>query len=225
MSVNQCDYCDALCYYLEHLNVDLAHNRMELLRDYADPLCAMVNGYVSGKDKVTGDHNKYKTSCFASKSALVILQNKKWKTRGANLRLEHAIPITEIGKIILSKKQQLTTSVQVLNLLNKLLIPCVITKNESEVLDRYFKNSMPKNSTKSWDRYRQTPLQPSNPKGAVLFNEIVALRPGLQNSSGIPLSQTITPYQAQQAHQCTCKCGSLISTSPIDSTNEYEFDL
>jgi hypothetical protein len=189
------NYCKALCYYLAHLRLDLHWSRMEFLRDNADRICAMLNGYSSSRGRITGNYGKYKVSCYASQNALTDLQRNNWSAKG--LMQEHVIPIKVVGEILLQHYAHLADQ-DLLDKLNELVIPCVITDIEDQDLnDNHLRQSMPNGWTYQnghrWARY-QVLLR----TGQSLISQIVALRPNLPATGGPAFSPPVSlPPQFQ----------------------------
>lgn len=190
-------FAAALKYYLAHLKVDLEQKRMELRRHYMDPLCAMLNGYVTyGQHHLGGDHNKYKRSCYASLSAIAELNEKRIE----ETTMEHVVPLNVVGEILLKKLEKTKGCIsdrKLLNQLNLLVIPCVITKKENERLNGEYKKNMPSEWTCVWARYKD--------KKVGLFNEIRALRNGLPGPMFEDNQIAYPPNDLESAHSALSK--------------------
>lgn len=182
-------FCDALCYYLDHLKLDLKHKRMEFLRDNADRICAMLNGYATIKGRGTGDYGRYKLSCYASKDALAILQKNNWSPKG--LHQEHVVPIKAVGDIIMKVGTGLNNQ-QLLSQLDDLVLPCVITTLENQALNSAkLSRKMPAGWSypgNRWARYHAVNI----PGKGSLFKEIIALRQNLPANGGPAYQGNIT---------------------------------
>lgn len=176
---------DALTYYLWHLRLDLKMGRMEFLRDNADKICAMVNGYTTKKGRGTADYEKYKLSCYASKKAINALKAGKWSPKGKALRQEHVIPLNIVGEILIKEKVINMSDCKLISRLLDLVIPCVITEKEDKELE---KNKMPPDwdHRDAWARYKAMGKKSKVP----LYPEIYALQKKLPfKNSTLPLCE------------------------------------
>lgn len=167
MSLTQEKIKEALTYYLWHLRLDLKLGRMEFLRDNADKICAIANGYISSRGRGTGDFERFKLSCYASRDAIEKLNVNGWSATG--LRQEHVIPLKVVGEILLKEKAQNLSDVKLIHRLNSLVIPCVITLLEDRELET---QKMPYKWTDPWVRYKQKGKQ----TGRILYKEVFALQ-------------------------------------------------
>lgn len=184
MELKQEDLEKTLRYYLWHLRLDLKLERMEFLRHNADRICAMLNGYITTRGKGAGKYEQFKLSCYASRQAVAQLKRNKWSAEG--LRQEHVIPLKVVEQYLLKNGKKLSDW-QLLNELNNIVIPCVITIPEDGLL---LKQRMPDSCRdirrKPWARYIEAkyPEEDKDRAGKSLFDEIVALRDGLPYPSG-----------------------------------------
>jgi hypothetical protein len=189
-----------MCYYLNHIKLDLLLGRQEFLRTNADHIVAMMSGFITKGKDYKGAWGKFKISCFASKNALNVLCNT-WSTRNTCVTMEHVVPINIIGKVLLDQqtlmKQPLTCD-EILQVLQNLLIPCLITDVENKLLTNAnngslcnLKESMPPTwvympkGNNQWARYHVT--QSTNSTQPSLFSDIVAIAPPTwMKNSGFP---------------------------------------
>jgi hypothetical protein len=230
-NIDQKKYCSALCYYLNHIKIDLSYGRLEFLRSCSDHIGAMMSGYITPGKKYSGDWETFKQTCYASKEAYEKLQ-VNWNTNG--LHMEHVVPIREIGNYLLKKHQlRPLTCNEILDVLKDLLIPCLITNEENKLLSVGLTKSMPKVGgtyweydpilNNQWDRYKQTRSY-ANPSQN-LYSEIVALKPPAwliaRSNFPPPISSPVPlPWAPNiQIHSCDC-LNSLASELPSGCMRE-----
>lgn len=236
-NLDQLKCCTAMCYYLEHIKVDLLHKRPELIRDCADHIGAMMSGYISKGSEYKGNWHKFKMTCYASNEALNELQKPKhWDTKGKNITMEHVVPVNVIGTILidmyLSNKKSLTSD-EILKVLKHLLIPCLLTKGEDKQLSSKYKHSMPDGWTfnpalnNQWARYLVTSSFSNHEK--FLFDDIVAIAPPVWMAKpNFPLVPT-PPISKPPTLNATaipifnCNCSDLSETGLSNNCMEGNF--
>lgn len=163
--LNEQHFVKSINYYIDHLQIELNHDRLDLIRHILDPLCALANGFVVDCQcgtRYEGNHKKFKTNSFASPDANKPSQNKK-------IILEHVIPLAEVEAIILaeSAREKYKTPEGRKKLLHRvveLIIPCAITEPENNKLNTLgYKNTMPKDAVLKknyWARYNEADIKP-----------------------------------------------------------------
>lgn len=200
--------CIALSYNLKHLRVDFKYARMEFLRDHADPIRAMLNGYYSKAEKTVGQYKKYEANCFITKSALAEV-GQGWGISGKKPHQEHVIPLNTVGRILISKSP--FDDHELLELLNDLVIPCLISLDQNDRLKTAGVNEkipMDWDGTDPWARYKRAKLH----DGRSLFDEVIALRSNLPNCQDRPIWQQFpTKLLPKQKINC-CQNHTLQST-------------
>ena len=218
---DQKKYCSALCYYLNHIKLDLSHGRTEFLRSYTDHIGALISGYITKGQVYKGDWAKFKMTCYASKDALQLVQKINWSTRGISVTMEHVVPVNEIGTILqnLHGQKKSLTCQEILAVLKDLLIPCLITKNEDGWFRGRLIDSMPTNWTYSpsgnnqWARYERT-NNPNLPSHFLIQNIVAISPPKWMVKSGFPNSNTVTlPHRLKPDAISDCDC--LNSDCPV----------
>lgn len=145
---------EAINYYVDHIQVDLWHKRTDFFRDYADPLCAVVHGFISVRrvdGRFYGNYNKFKMSFYKTEAA------------SEDLHLEHVVPLKVIENQLLkeNKFHKKEFRKELLLKIIKLVIPCQVHKSkENELLEKQFSSSMPAawNNEDLWARYREIGL-------------------------------------------------------------------
>ncbi|WP_300337199.1 hypothetical protein [Accumulibacter sp.] len=141
-------FVEALQYYIKHLQVELRHNRADLLRHLVDPLCALVNGFIvrcKGTQRYEGKHREFKTNMFST----IELPTKE------ATYMEHVVPLRAIEEYLLEKRKTYAQANQrksLLELIQHLVVPCVVSKEHRDRLDSKHRKTMPDgwNSANDW---------------------------------------------------------------------------
>ena len=178
-------YCNSICYYLQHVRLDIAYRRTDLMRHSIDHIAAMYAGYVR-RGQVIGNWKKHKLSCYASRDAIDLLARNDWSTKDIDVTLEHVIPVTKhIGPVLFNAGSKLSDQ-ELIELASNLVIHCVITNDENKALCRAELNdSMPdgwdwSSGHHPWLRYINT-IHPIR-QNETLFQSIFALRDPLPSA-------------------------------------------
>lgn len=156
-------FADALKYYIDHIQIELSHNRADLLRHLVDPLCALSSGFIvrcQGTPRYEGNHSRFKTSMFDT-----IESRTEEKSH-----MEHVVPLLVIEEYLLTNRTSYVEPTQrkdLLALIQHLVVPCVVSKKQNVVLNEAHRKTMPKNWNNApnwlawdiWARYKHAEIK------------------------------------------------------------------
>jgi hypothetical protein len=138
-NINRDLFIAGLNYYIDHIQIELRHNRADMLRPLVDPLCALASGFIvkcQGTPRYEGNHSKFKTHMF---SAVASQTDEK-------TRMEHAVPLLVIEKCLLNERKSYDEPIQrkkLLGLIQHLVLPCVVNDEQNNKLNTEHQRTMP----------------------------------------------------------------------------------
>lgn len=138
-NINRDLFIAGLNYYIDHIQIELRHNRADVLRHLVDPLCALASGFIvtcRGTPRYEGNHSQFKTHMFSAVASQT--DEKTW--------MDHAVPLLVIEKWLLHERESYAAPSQrkkLLRLIQHLVLPCVVNEEQNDKLNTEHRSAMP----------------------------------------------------------------------------------
>lgn len=201
-------FTKALLYYIEHIQLDLRYSRCDLLRHTIDPICALMNGFITKKHNgnFEGNHEKYKKNYYITREAdkekeklaeeiavvkakKITESEKKEEINNLNkkyqLHMEHVIPIKAIEHELISKKDDFIQPEHRRKLLVRLMElskPCLVTMREKKLLDTKELKCTKDYLATPWERYVKAGVCLPIEENKEIPSNITSVNPSLPKS-------------------------------------------